>query len=299
MIYINISSFYNDRFLKDCIKSILDSDVHNECLIDLYIYGADKELINELSSKPNIRVNILDSKKNYSEITNLSIRSAQKNNAEYFMMLNSDTILQKDCVSILSDVLDSDPNVSIVGGYQTDYQSTWEIPNKWTRDTIKDRNRIFLEANGRLVHVYKTSYVQGACMMFRTNLVNTVGYFNEKFVIFYEETEFCRRSLKYGLVGVVEEAKVKHYAGGLWKRNLYCRLRRDVFYLSNQIIYESTESPANYFDFLKRITGICRKQIKNIVNKKEDLTIPIYLYPIIIFSVFKRFNLLLDLKRRA
>jgi len=43
---------------------------------------------------------------------------------------------------------------------------------------------------------YDIKYVDGSALMFRKEILNEIGYMNEKFFMYYEESEWCLRILK-------------------------------------------------------------------------------------------------------
>ncbi|MEK6647626.1 MAG: glycosyltransferase family 2 protein [Candidatus Firestonebacteria bacterium] len=292
MIHICIYSFYEDSFLVNCLNSIDKSDF-KDYVIDLYIFSKRGAVnVNELYEFPKIEISIFNKRKSFSEITNISIKKAKESNCDYFLLLNSDTILQQNCLSYLVNVLAFENNLGVIGGFQTEYSGEWNEPNNWSKEILKSvKSKENLKLNGENFVLHKCVYVQGACMLIKSAIFNQVGGFDERFKFFYEETEFCRRVQRNHFdIGILEEAKVKHFSGGTWKKNTLLHYRRDVYYLTNQIIFESTINPASKMKLLKDVFSIAKKQIKNLLNKNDSHKLPVVFYPVVILNLLYRIN---------
>ena len=292
MIHICIYSFYKDSFLQNCLNSITESSFQ-DYLIDLYIYSAQIEVnILELNQIPKIEIKVLNKKKSFAEISNISIAKAKKRQSIFFVLLNSDTLLEKNALSLLVDAFSLKNNIGVVGGFQTAFNGEWYEPNEWTKNALKDhKSTEKIIKNKQEFTLYKCDYVQGACMLMKMSLFDEVGLFDERFVLFYEETELCRRirNKLYDIV-ILEEAKVKHFSGGTWKKNILFQYRRDVLYLTNQIIFESTESTTTKTQLALKVFSIIQKQIKNLWHKTDNHQLPVIFYPFILFYLVYKSN---------
>lgn len=295
MIHICLYSFGKDAFINACIESIYKSDLSTEVFIDLYVYTKYKSDILKLNQHPNMEITFLNNPKTYSWVTNTSLRKAISNKTKYFLLLNTDTVLHPLCISYLIKTIDCE-KIGVVGGLQTEYLKDWETPNQWTKGTVNESDKKNIQTIDDKITLHVTPYVQGACMLFKTALIHQVGLFNERFKLFYEETEFCRRVSRQGyIVGVVKEAKVKHYGGGSWKKSRILNLKRDVYYLANQIMFEATSSCHTYMQLLGNMIFVVKKQFKNIIYKEDNITLPFFMYPLVLISILFRIDLLLSL----
>lgn len=297
MIHICIYSFYKDPFLLNCLKSIKESSFQDYA-IDLYIYSVHEEPnILELKEDPKIGISILNKRKSFAEVSNLSITTAKQTNRDFFLLLNSDTVLQKNSLSNLIEIFSFKGNLGVVGGFQTEYEGEWNKPNEWTKLALINSHSVEkIRTIGQDLTLHKCDYVQGACMLMKLAIFDEVGLFDERFKLFYEETELCRRIRnKLFDVFILEEAKVKHFSGGTWKRSIFLQYRRDVFYLTNQIIFESTESSTTKTKLLREVFIIIQKQIKNLWNKNDDHKLPVVFYPVILLNLIFKSKFLMEL----
>jgi hypothetical protein len=116
MIYVCLYSFGKDRFLNACIESIYNSELSTEVFVDLYVFTKDKVELMKLKNKNNLHIIFLNGPETYSSVTNTSLCKALENKAEYFLLLNTDTILHPLCISYLIEGIKG-KNVGLVGGY--------------------------------------------------------------------------------------------------------------------------------------------------------------------------------------
>jgi len=300
VIFICIYSFYEDLFLLKCLNSINDSSFQ-DYVIDLYIYSKhDVPDIIELNQFAKIEISILYKRKSFAEICNISIEKAKNRNCDYFLLLNSDTILKNNTLLVLLNAFSQKKDLGVVGAFQTEYSGEWNEPNYWTKEILKTTySTERIKMNDHILTFHKCEYVQGACMLIKLKIINIVGSFDVRFKFFYEETEFCRRVRNNFLdVVILEEAKIKHFSGGTWKRNILLQYRRDIFYLTNQIIYESTNNSTTLIKLINDILLIIKKQIFNLWKRNDNHKLPIAFYFLIILNLICKVNFLLSLYKK-
>lgn len=149
---------------------------------------------------------------------------AKGRSEEYLMFLNPDTALENDAPSILISFLRANPGAKIAGP---------QIRDSGNRVTRTCRNfptpfGMFLDATGIDAYVgfyrmttfdhastRKVDQVIGACMMMRRDDYEALGGFDERFFIYYEEVDFCKRAVDAGgEVWFCADAAIIHQAGG-------------------------------------------------------------------------------------
>jgi len=300
VIHICIYSFHKDSFLVNCLDSIEKSSF-TDYEIDLYIFSKEGiENLNVLKQYSKIKINLLNKRKSFSEVTNISFKKAKEKNCNYFLLLNSDVILKQNSLELLENVMSSESKLAVLGGFQTEYFGEWNEPNSWSKEFLKTvTQRRNIELNENNFTLYDCEYVQGACMLIKSAIFSQVEGFDERFEFFYEETEFCRRvQQNHFEIAVLSEAKVKHFGGGTWKKNLMLHFRRDIYYLTNQIIFESTSNPTTKRKFVANIFSVIKKQIKNLYYKNDNHKLPVLFYTVVILNLFYRIDFLYSIYKK-
>ena len=157
---------------------------------------------------------------------NLAARHAT---APYLLLLNPDTVVEGDVMSVLSDWLASHPDVGIVGprvrnadgsvqpsarrfpGVSTVFggRSTWltrRFPGNW----FSERNLPGRDSDAPCV----VDWIAGSCLMTRRDLFNRLGGFDEGFFLYWEDADYCRRASALGFRSVYLPQVVVRHAGG-------------------------------------------------------------------------------------
>jgi GT2 family glycosyltransferase len=148
----------------------------------------------------------------------------------FIQMLNTDMILIDNAIRTLMDFLEVHPDVGACGGWLLNRDMTSQIsfgafPS--FSQAIVDAlflNDIFPKAgfpnrgaypDDSLTEPFEAEYVTGASLMIRKEIVDRIGFFDERYTSYCEETDFCyrvRRQLGMKLF-VIPAAKIIHFGG--------------------------------------------------------------------------------------
>ncbi len=132
---------------------------------------------------------------------NPGIAQAIRSGADYVLLLNDDTEVAPEMLRILVEEAESDPRIGIVGPKILYYQPAnviWSaggavsklgVPGHLRADEADD------DANGTS---FRTDYVTGCAMLVRRSVIERVGGFDERFFMYFEETEWCARARRAG-----------------------------------------------------------------------------------------------------
>ncbi|MCL5435093.1 MAG: glycosyltransferase family 2 protein [Patescibacteria group bacterium] len=217
-VFISIINFNGNKNTIECLKSI---DNLNMTGIDLNVVVIDNASKEKLELKNNFLKNaslkiILNNKNlGFSGGHNLGINYALSNNAEYILILNNDTILDKNLIYELQSVFDTDSDIGIVSP-KIYFAKGFEFH----KDRYKkgDLGRILWYAGGDMdwknligKHVGvdevdrgqyekkgKTDFASGCCMMVKKEVFEKIGKFDERYFLYYEDNDFSQRAKKIG-----------------------------------------------------------------------------------------------------
>ena len=198
-----IMPIYNALHLaKKCLHSILDRTYWPYELIIINDASPDKEVAKWLKEVDVYychdalmrggqckRLKILHNKKNrgFAATINRGIRAAK---GKYICMMNSDVIVTDKWATKMVNALEADPSHVIVNPC-TNNTALIDIPMQ-PGVSYLGMNRA-LERTSE--HEYPEIMPTGFCFMFRKNLVEKIGYFDESFKNYGEETDFWFKSL--------------------------------------------------------------------------------------------------------
>lgn len=145
-------------------------------------------------------------------------------NAKYLAFVNNDTLLKNDCLSILKNALETNPNIGIAGAQaykeNGDFMISLDHFASPAREII---GRSFLETINpkkypKRKKIYKdplqVNFIPGSFMFVRATDFYDVGGFDTNIFLYYEETDLCiRLAQKSKFAFLIPEAEFVHFHG--------------------------------------------------------------------------------------
>jgi len=145
---------------------------------------------------------------------NTAIHVALKENADYFWILNNDTVVEKYSLAELVDVFD-DPTVGIatskiyfMKGNEFHYKRYKENERGkvlWYAGGIIDWNNVYGSHrgvdevdHGQYEDIVETDYATGCSMMIARKCIETVGMFDNRYFAYVEDMDLSLRVKKFG-----------------------------------------------------------------------------------------------------
>ncbi len=166
--------------------------------------------------------------KGFAAGNNVAIRHllADPDPADYFLLLNPDTLVRPGALRILLDFLMAHPQVGIAGGRSEDLDATpqmccFRFPNavnEWLGYLgIGALDRLFhrrLTRMGVPQQPVEVDWVSGAYMLVRRSVIEQVGLMDETYFLYFEETDFTRRAKLAGWrCWHVPQSRIVHLVG--------------------------------------------------------------------------------------
>lgn len=127
---------------------------------------------------------------------NLGIQMAIQKGFEYICVLNNDVIINNDFLSPLLRKLSNDSTIGVIGPCIIDDNDfVINTGNKIKMTSISFKHGI---NEGEKFHnvtdkIFDCDFLTGACLIFRSSIINVVGYLPEQYFLNFEETEWCRK----------------------------------------------------------------------------------------------------------
>ena len=158
---------------------------------------------------------------------NIAVARALKEcNPQYIYLLNPDTEARPGVTATLVSFMESHPTVGIAGsGFENLDGSDWPIAFRFPSllsemchcldiGIVSNLFRDSLVPKVMPKLAQPTDWVSGASMMVRSNLFRTIGGFDEKYFLYFEETDFSYRAKLAGYATwYVPSAIVMHVSG--------------------------------------------------------------------------------------
>ncbi len=227
-VSVIIVNYHTSSLVIDCLKSI---DKH--CAgVEYEVIVVDNNSEHQLSTilnnavprSINIRTLQLSENIGFGRANN---EGARISHGEYLLFLNPDTILLNNAIKTLADFLDSNPEAGICGAnlftadglpnfshYMYMPGMKWELNNALHNIIAKHTYGINFMHN-HTSDPLSVGFVSGADLMIRRELFNSIGGFDSKFFMYFEETDLCLKVKKSGFgIFNVPAARIKHLEGG-------------------------------------------------------------------------------------
>lgn len=181
-----------------CIESVQSSD-YKDLSIILVDNNSEDGIEEEVKDK---NINFIQTGKNlgYSGGNNVGIKKALENGADYVFILNPDTKITSDCISKLVDNLEKE-NAGVVGPkiYFKGNKTIWFAGGIFDKANVIGSHRGVDEIDkGQYDQTIETDFITGAAMMVRKDVFEKISLFDERFFLYYEDSDFCFRARNAG-----------------------------------------------------------------------------------------------------
>lgn len=209
--------------LRDCIASLLP-EIDREHDQVIVVDNASPD-----GSGPTLRdiqgITLIESPVNlgFAGANNVGIEHVD---ADYYCLLNPDTIIRPGAIAKLFDFLQHHPEAAMVGPRLEDPDGTPQYsafgdPTP-VSELIRGSNLGIVTRLLRRWQVYgampqqptRVDWVAGACLLMRRAVIDSVGLLDSGYFMYFEEVDFCRRARHAGhTCWYLPEARVVHLVG--------------------------------------------------------------------------------------
>lgn len=217
----------------NAIDSVIRSTKqHDE--IRMYVVDNDSQdnsvaFINEyIENKKQDNVSLLIKSKNggFAYGSNVGIRNALKDNADYILLLNPDTQVREGAIEALVEFLETHSDVGVAGSQLENLDGEIENSAHNFHSPLSELiesarlgflSRLFPKSEitpPRQQSPHQCDWVSGASMMVRSDVFDDIGLLDESYFLYFEEVDFFFRAQQAGWqTWYVPDSKVMHIEG--------------------------------------------------------------------------------------
>jgi len=249
---------YNTRdILRKCLRDLLDKSGEEE--IEVLVVdndSADESAKMVATDFPQVQLIANRENRGFAAANNQAWKQAR---GEFILLLNPDAYIRQDAVIVVRRFLESHPECGLCGGRLVNLDeeldpSARRFPTAWykllTVTGISARlpgSNIFNRYNfGGFQHdrPIEVDWVPGTFTMYRREMLEKTGLFDERFYIYYEETDLCLNAKRAGWkVYFIPGAEVLHIGGACSKT----RTDKDYDPAASQVLIFRMRSEWLYF----------------------------------------------------
>lgn len=204
---------------------------------------------------PAIELLRLESNRGFSGGCNAGISYSLEHNADYIWVLNNDTFVRADSLSLLVDaavgdskaaalsaaVLDLVPENSAKKSSENESDRSGEsiIPGKGIIDFVRAKSLLKRAPSNEPT---ECEWLAASNLLLRAEAIRGDKYFDDRYFLYFEDTELCYRlKLKGWKCLLVPKARIEHSGGASTKDGL--EHWRSYYYTRNRMLFFSTYAP--------------------------------------------------------
>ena len=231
-----------------CISSLLKSDYSNFkiLLVDNASWDDTSE---QVSAKfPDVEIIYSDKNLGFAGGNNLGIDHAVEIGSQYIFLLNNDTEIAPDAISLLVESAEKIDNLGIIGPliyYHEDNDIIWSAGGKidYVWSNLYHRG-IRTKDTNEFTSQEEVDYLTGCAIMFLSERVGEIGKLDEAYWMYYEDADYCQRMKKVGYSVIFEpKAKVWHKVSSSTGGNLAPKKMRYKFTSGYRFFMKYSTSP--------------------------------------------------------
>jgi GT2 family glycosyltransferase/lipopolysaccharide/colanic/teichoic acid biosynthesis glycosyltransferase len=269
-ISIIIVNYNVKAFIEQCLMAI--ERAKRDLKLEIFVVdNASVDGSQAMIKKRFPHVHLIENKKNigFSRANNQALRKAK---GEYVLILNPDTLIQEDTLSVLKDYLDEHQDAGAVGCKLINPDGSYQVasrrsfPYPWVAfSRILGLSKIFPKS--KLFGRYNMTYLDpdehceldvlpGSLIFARRKALEDIDYFDEDYFMYGEDIDLCYRIKKQGWnIYYTPATKAIHYKGESTKKS-------DLSFVSNfysaMLIFMNKHLKSHYSLILRMIlvTGI-------------------------------------------
>jgi len=185
----------------DLLRSLAVSSASVDSVFVLNYGVPELSCTEQRNACPGVRSTMLLENRGYAGNNNLGLRAAVRGGADWVLVLNDDVELDPRCIEKMLGVGESDARIGMVG------------PRLYHHDepTVIQSGGGLFDANWRASHAlqnvrddgapaptYDAAWLSGCVLLVRRPLIEQVGMLDERFFLYWEEVEWCRRARRAG-----------------------------------------------------------------------------------------------------
>ncbi len=165
---------------------------------------------------PNVTVMETGTNLGFTGGNNVAIRYALEHGADYILLLNNDTIVAPDFLNVMVEVMEQDKSIGVTGPmiyYHNNPETIWTAGGviDWKHGTTSMIGLNQMDMSQFGLSPTTVDFVSGCALLARREVWEKVGVLDDKFFMYYEETEWCVRASRAGFkIALVPMAMIWH-----------------------------------------------------------------------------------------
>ncbi len=219
-ISVIIVTYNSEKSIRNCLSSVFSNQLETEVIV--VDNNSNDKTVEVVKQSPKVKLIQNSENLGFGKANNIAVKIAS---GDFLFFLNPDCVLENNTIKNLVSYLDSNSNVAVVGPklLNSDNSVQTEItrfPNLLSESfTLLRLHRVgflknFVYPKLDYEKTQEVEHLMGAALLIRREIFEEVGGFDEKFFLWFEETDLLKRikDLGYKII-YYTEARVNHLIG--------------------------------------------------------------------------------------
>ncbi|MFA5995842.1 MAG: glycosyltransferase family 2 protein [Patescibacteria group bacterium] len=218
MISVIIVSYNTKDFLQKCLESLQKQQQVDYEIMVVDNNSSDNSVAMVRANFPQVKLIANMNNGGFAKAVNQGIQQAV---GDYILLVNPDMIVPPEALFNMQTILQQQADIALLGARLT-YPNgqtqasvgnfpAW-LPNLATKlklSKIFHYGRYYKPSYNKLT---KVDWVSGGFLMFSKKLIDKIGWWDEKYFLYLEDVDFCKRAAQAGLAAAFTPAvSVLHY----------------------------------------------------------------------------------------
>lgn len=237
------------------------------CIDSFFINNGNYIILIDNNSKNNILIKLithykynnkvfylkLNDNKGFGFGHNAGFQYLKENNilGEFHIILNPDVLISSNCLDILKNYLDNNKNISMVVPKILNKDLTLQPLNKnhpnifdmlirrflpeiiTNLSMLKKRYNKYIRMDIGYDKICEVPFASGCFYFIRSDVFERINGFDDKFFLYMEDADLCRRIWKIGKIIYNPNAKIIH----IWKRESHKNFKMTILMIKSMIYY--------------------------------------------------------------
>jgi GT2 family glycosyltransferase len=215
LVYIIVLTWNGKKDTLECLNSLKELVYPNYRVLVVDNASADGTAEQVRSQFPDVELIVNKDNFRFAGGNNSGIEYALSKNADYTLLLNNDTIVDKTFIDELVLTAESDSQIGMVGPkmyYYSDPNRIWYAGGKieWWKGWLSHIGVRGID-NGQYCQTKETDFISGCCVLVKREVVETIGILDTAYYIYGEDVDWCIRAFRAGYRLMFEpKAKIWH-----------------------------------------------------------------------------------------
>lgn len=209
-VFIVILNYNGQAVLKKCLRSVFKNNYLNFEVVLVDNNSTDGSF--EQAKVDFSKAHFIKNQENlgFSAGNNLGIRFALERMADYVLLLNNDTEVEKDFLTQLITVGEKNPKIGILSPliFSGKTKEVWFSGGAISWMKMKSTNK----KTANTMAVSDSQFITGCAMLVKKEVFRKTGLFDEDYFLYWEDADFSLRASKAGFKEVVVSAsQIYHF----------------------------------------------------------------------------------------